>query len=123
MKYQLISQDTSHPPSITNSEEKGTPEPPRRYSATVVALISLSTTTLVSVLILLALSISQTGNHCDSQRPTATVPTRYGRNYSFMSIDHRYDYIWKDMMQEGFGVTYIAKESPNEEERFGEISM
>lgn len=122
MDYKPISQRDSDSPVASQAEGCDLYKSKRKSAMFTTVLLSLSTATFVLLLILLGLSVSRKSIYYDVPNHISTVSTRYGHNTSRMSLDHKYDFLWNDFHQDGFGDVHIEG-AINEEDRFVGISM
>jgi hypothetical protein len=71
---------------------------------------------LLSLWLINAISVSNSGKD--------TIPMQYGRNFDYMSLDHKYDHLWRgDGLDTGGFIVLKEHGGPYREKEHGVISM
>jgi len=97
MKYNILSQtdNQSSTSDFEDTENEKLRPSHGRIAVPVIALLVLSSTTLISVLLLLLMFTLRTIPQCSVQDNGWNVTRPYGReNTSRMSLDHQNDNLW-----------------------------
>ncbi len=95
----------------------------KKTSTSILTLILLTTATLLCVLALLLLTTLRGSQVCIAGDETWDQSTRYGQNRSRMSLDHQYDFLWDDLLIDGFGVVSTTENLADNKDSFAGISM
>lgn len=120
MDYKLASQKEE---TDSSSFEEGTSagddgdfyQPPTRKcmspSTSAAMVLAVSISTLISVLLTLALLAVWMSRPLTCAVPDdgRNVTTHYGSNYSYMSLDPKYDSLWDSYLVDTFGTVYVPE--------------
>src|ERR1700712_5032400 len=75
----------------------------KKGTIVVVVWTIVTVATLISVLTLLLLFTLQGHQSCTTRDDDWSHSVSYGGKRSRMSLDHKYDYLWNDLLLDGFG--------------------